>query len=95
MATLHFDIDAGYQTADQIKAFRENVHEQLRTLSARINNQFVGIEWQGQAAEAFRTEYNDWANYQLLPQLNALENLEMALRTQIDNWSQTSSSFTP
>lgn len=95
MTTLHFDMDAGYQTADQIKAFRDNVHEQLRALSARVNNQFVGGEWQGQAAEAFRTEFNDWANYQLLPQLNALESLEVALRTHVDNWGQTSSSFMP
>ncbi len=95
MATLHFDVEAGYQTADQLKTFRETMHEQLRALSARINNQFVGMEWQGQAAEAFRTEFNDWANYQLLPQLNALENLETALRTHIQNWSDTSASFTP
>jgi len=95
MATLHFNINAGYQTADQLRLFRESMHEQLRILSARVNNQFVGAEWQGQAAEAFRTEFNDWANYQLLPQLNAIENLEIALRTHIENWNQTGSAFTP
>ncbi len=95
MSTLHFEIDAGYQTADAIKAFRENMSDQLRTLSLRINNQFIGSEWQGQAAEAFRTEFNDWANYQLQPQLNALENIEAALRTHIENWNLTSSGMTP
>jgi len=95
MTTLQFNIDVGYQTADQLRAFREGVQEQLRTLSAGVNNQFVGTEWQGQSAEAFRTEFNDWANYQLLPQLNAMENLETALRTQIENWKYTASGMTP
>jgi uncharacterized protein YukE len=89
------ETEAANQMANQLRAFRENMLDQSNLLSNRINNQFIGTEWQGQAAETFRNEYNDWANYQLLPRLKSLEDLEIALRAQIQTWMDTSAGLTP
>ena len=95
MTTVHLDMESGRQTAEQLKIFRETVREQISTLSAYINDQFIDVEWKGQSAEAFRSEFNDWVNYKLVPQLNALESLETALRNHLENWNDTTSTFIP
>ncbi|MCZ7668722.1 MAG: hypothetical protein M5U34_16760 [Chloroflexi bacterium] len=63
MTTLHFNTDAGRETATALGTTRENLEAEVTALVNRVNG-LVGSEWQGNSAVVFRVKWKRGAtNY--------------------------------
>ncbi len=91
MTTLHFNTDAGRETATALGTTRENLEAEVTALVNRVNG-LVGSEWQGNSAVVFQGEMEAWGN-QLRSQLGALSDLQSRLNTEISNWEATAANF--
>jgi len=91
MATLHFNTDAGRQTADALAAAHSNIESELNSLKSRVAS-LVGSEWQGQSSQQFQEEFTNWSN-QLQVFLETLITLQARLNTEIQNWEAIASQF--
>lgn len=89
MTTLHFNTDAGRQTANALGTARGNIEGELTNIQNRINS-LIGADWQGQSASQFQSEFETWAN-QLRNQLETLTNLQNRLNSEITNWETVAS----
>jgi WXG100 family type VII secretion target len=91
MATLHFDTDAGRNTSSTISASSNNIQSELSNLRSRVSS-MVGGEWQGNSANQFEGEFQNWAQ-QLQTTLNTLDELKMKLDREIQEWETAASSL--
>ncbi len=91
MTTLHFNTDAGRETAAALGTTRDNIEAEVNALIGRVNS-LVGSEWQGNSAMVFQGEMEGWAN-QLRTQLGALSDLQSRLNTEISSWEATAQGF--
>jgi WXG100 family type VII secretion target len=91
MTTLHFDTDAGRNTSSLIRTTISNLQSELNTLQQRVNG-MVGAEWQGNSAQQFQGEFQNWSE-QLRNTISQLETIQQRLDREIAEWEQAASTL--
>jgi len=83
-STLHLETDVGRQTATTMKNNAQEIETLTKQLQTQIND-FVGTNWQGNAAVQFQTEFDTWFN-KVTAEAGELTALADKLDTEIQNW---------
>lgn len=89
MTTLHFNTDAGRNTAAMLNSTRGNIEGEIMRIRSTVNS-LVGSDWQGASAMQFQDEMMTWIN-QINQVLGTLDVLKAKLETEIVDWEQTGS----
>lgn len=89
MTTLHFNTDAGHQTVQALINARDSLQAELNNVNSHVNT-LVGTDWQGQSAQQFQREFEQWAN-QLRTHLVTLDTLQQRLNSEITSWIDVAS----
>ena len=82
--TLHLDIGIANTTVTTMKDNATQIEDLTKQLQAKIND-FVGTNWQGNAAVQFQTEFDTWFN-KVTVDTGELTSLADKLSTEIQNW---------
>ena len=82
--TLHLEPDVARATVQKMKTNAEEIQTLSKQLQTQIND-FVGTNWQGNAAIQFQTEFDGWFQ-KVSAEATALTTLSDTLETEIQNW---------
>ena len=83
-STLHLETDVARSTATTMKNNAGEIETLIKQLQTQIND-FVGTNWQGNAAVQFQTEFDTWFQ-KITTEAGELTTLAGKLETEIQNW---------
>ncbi len=89
--TLHLEPDVARQTAAALKTNAQDIESLVKKLQTQIND-FVGTNWQGNAAVQFQTEFDTWFT-KISQETTDLSTLSDTLEKEIQNWEAAASSL--
>ncbi len=87
--TLHLEPDVARATVKQMKTNAEEIQNLTKQLQTQIND-FVGTNWQGNAAVQFQTEFDTWFQ-KVTQETGELSTLSDTLEKEIQNWEAAAS----
>lgn len=87
MATLLMDVESVQAAQAKMLQEKQAMLAEINSLTAQVN-QVVGSAWSGNAANEFQQTYESLRS-QINQQLEALEQLALALQGEIAQWQET------